>query len=68
MTEALEKLYTPQDLAELWKFDQSTVRRMFIDEPGVLKFGRDKRRDGKRNYVTLRIPLSVAIRVFSAKT
>lgn len=33
----LEPLLTPQELAELWKFDESTIRRMFQDEPGVLK-------------------------------
>jgi hypothetical protein len=60
---ALEKHYTPQELAELWKFDQSTIRRMFIDEPGVLVLGKERRRDGRRDYVTLRIPESVMQRV-----
>jgi hypothetical protein len=63
-----EKHYTPQELAELWKFDESTVRRMFIDEPGVLVFGKEKRRDGKRDYTTLRIPESVARRVHERRT
>jgi hypothetical protein len=65
---ALEKHYTPQELAELWKFDESTIRRIFIDEPGVLIYGKEKRRDGRRNYVTLRIPASVACRVHERRT
>jgi hypothetical protein len=63
-----EKHYTPQELAELWRFDESTVRRMFIDEPGVLVYGKEKRRDGRRAYVTLRIPASVARRVYERRT
>jgi hypothetical protein len=62
-----EKHYTPQELAELWRFDESTVRRMFIDEPGVLVYGKEKRRDGRRDYVTLRIPASVAQRVYERR-
>jgi hypothetical protein len=60
---AFERHFTPQEIAELWKLDESTVRRMFIDEPGVLVYGKEKRRDGRRDYVTLRIPASVAQRV-----
>lgn len=56
---ALERHYAPQELAELWGLDASTVRRIFQDEPGVLKIGRTGRRDGKRGYLTLRIPQSV---------
>lgn len=67
MSEELEELYTPQDLAELWKFDESTVRRMFQDEPGVLKFGKGNPRSGKKVYVTLRIPKSVVQRVYSKR-
>jgi hypothetical protein len=64
---ALERHYTPQELADLWGFDQTTIRRMFIDEPGVLKEGRRARRDGKRSYVSLRIPASIAQRVHERK-
>jgi len=60
----MEPLYTPQELAQLWKLDESTVRKTFRDEPGVLKFGKSERRDGKRDYVTLRIPQSVVDRVY----
>ena len=65
---AFEHHYTPQDLAELWKFDESTIRRMFIDEPGVLKYGNSYRRSGRREYFTLRIPESVARRVYARRS
>lgn len=64
---AFEHHFTPRELAELWKFDESTIRRMFIDEPGVLIYGKERRRDGRRDYVTLRIPQSVARRVYERR-
>jgi hypothetical protein len=67
-SDPFERHYTPQQLAELWGFEQTTIRRMFIDEPGVLKEGKQTRRDGKRPYVSLRIPASVAQRVYERKT
>ena len=63
-----EYLYTPVELATLLSLDPSTVRRMFLDEPGVIKLGREDRRDGKREYVTLRIPASVVQRVLHEKS
>jgi hypothetical protein len=64
---ALEPHYTPAELGALWGFDQTTIRRMFVDEPGVLKIGKQARRDGKRSYVSVRIPASVAQRVHDRK-
>jgi hypothetical protein len=58
-----ERHFTPKELAELWRLDESTVRRMFQDEPGVLKIGNTGRRN-KRDYVTLRIPASTAARFY----
>ncbi|HEY7387058.1 MAG TPA: hypothetical protein VH640_01010 [Bryobacteraceae bacterium] len=58
-----ERHFTPKELAQLWRLDESTVRRMFQDEPGVLKIGRTGRRN-KRDYVTLRIPASTAARFY----
>jgi len=63
-----ERHYTPQELAELWRLDRSTIRRIFQDEPGVLIYGKEKRCDGRRDYVTLRIPESVARRVYERRT
>jgi hypothetical protein len=59
-----EKHFTVKELASLWILDESTIRRMFQDVTGVFKVGHIGRRDGKRDYVTLRIPASVALRVY----
>ena len=64
----LEAHYTVQEISKEWKVDAETVRNVFIDEPGVLEFGRNNRRDGKRNYVILRIPASVLQRVYERRT
>lgn len=55
-----EKHYTPAELAEIWGVDPETIRNVFRNEPGVLKLGNS---GGKRAYITLRIPESVAERV-----
>ena len=67
-SDPFERHYTPQELGALWAFDANTIRRMFIDEPGVLKEGHQMRRNGKRAYVSLRIPASVAQRVYERRT
>lgn len=59
---SLEPHYSVQMLAELWRLDNATVRRIFETAPGVLRLGDDKRGNGKRGYFTLRIPASVAER------
>lgn len=59
-----ERHYTVKEIAEQWGLGTSTVRRLFIDEPGVLRLGHLGRRT-KRDYVSLRIPASVAARVRS---
>ena len=58
-----EHHFTPKELAAIWNLDETTVRRLVQDEPGVLKLGKAKRRDGKRDYISLRVPRSVAMRV-----
>jgi hypothetical protein len=58
ITSALERCLTPQEIAEAWQVDVNTVRRIFVDLLGVLKLSFPRR--GKRNYLTLRIPASVA--------
>jgi len=57
---SLEPHYSVQVLAELWRLDESTIRRIFEAVPGVLRLGNEKRRSGKREYFTLRIPASIA--------
>jgi hypothetical protein len=55
---------TPSELAARWNIDVDTIRDWFRDEPGVLKAGRDND-PRRRPYVTLRIPESVAQRVYA---
>ena len=63
---AFERHYKPRELAKLWGFDESTVRRLFQDQVGVLKIGSPDH--GKRAYVSLRIPASVAERVYRERS
>lgn len=65
---AFERHFTPKQLAELWLLHESTIRRLFLDEPGVLKYGNSYSRSGRREYITLRIPESVARRVYVRKS
>jgi len=60
-------VYTPTELAEHWKLSEQTIRRLFQDEPGVLKIGETNPR-AKRAYITLRIPGAVVERIFRERT
>ena len=64
----LERHLTPKEVAEYWALDETTIRRIFYDEPGVLKIGKANRRDGKRDYISLRIPESVVQRVHNRRS
>lgn len=59
--------YTPGFYAELWGLDVSTVVRWFRDMEGVLKLSKPSR-NGKRSRVELRIPYSLARRVYLERT
>ncbi len=59
---AIERHYTPSEIAELWHFNAETVRRLFQCEPGVLVL-EARIKKGKRAYKTIRIPHSVLERV-----
>ena len=61
--EILERHFTVQALAEQWALSTDAIRDLFEDEPGVLRLG-DRKSGRKRRYVTLRIPESVAARVY----
>ena len=63
----LERHFSSKELGEAWGISDTKVRRLFKDEPGVVKIGEPSRRLGrklKRSYFTMRIPESVAIRVY----
>jgi len=59
----LERCFSPEQLAKLWVLSTDTVRRIFEHESGVLVIEKP-RIYGKRHYRTLRIPESVAERVY----
>jgi hypothetical protein len=59
-----ERHYSPGELGELWNLSADTVRRMFEREPGVLVFENPVRSSSRRSR-TLRIPASVAERVYT---
>ena len=58
-----EHHYRVKELAALWNLSPAAVRRLFRDEPGVLRYGRPKK-GHQRDYASLRIPASVAERVY----
>lgn len=62
-----ERHFTVRTLSELWGWSEDTVQRTFEDEPGVLKSGNDGC-GGKRRKVMLRIPESIAARVYQKLT
>lgn len=59
--------YSPKFYAELWGVSESSIVRWFRDEPGVLKGG-NPGKSGSRTRVELRIPLSVALRIYAERT
>ena len=63
---AFERHFSPQELAKVWALNSRTIRDIFRDEPGVLKIGQEGRRS-KRDHITLRIPESVAQRVYERR-
>jgi len=62
-TPAVERHFSPAEIAELWKLSTDCVRKIFENEPGVLILGNAAPRRGKRSYTTLRIPETVLDRV-----
>jgi hypothetical protein len=59
---AFEKHYFVKDIAELWGFSNDVVRRIFENEPGVIRVGRPEGLH-RRKYFSIRVPESVMRRV-----
>jgi hypothetical protein len=59
--------YSPQVYAELWGISVSTVLRWFQDLDGVLRINLPTKK-GKRTRTELRIPFSLAMRVYRQHT
>lgn len=60
---AFERHFSVRELAALWGLSERTIRRVFASEPGVVSLERNETRS-KRVYKTVRIPESVAQRVY----
>jgi len=58
-----EKHFKPGQLANLWGFHPDKIRAWFKDQPGVLVEDRPEKLH-KRAYKSVRIPASVAARVY----
>jgi beta-N-acetylglucosaminidase len=58
-----ERNFTFSELAATWGLSVETIRRLFADEPGVLKMPTNSAPTGRRRYHTLRIPSTAAIRL-----
>jgi len=58
-----ERHYTVDEIAEWWHLDVESVRRMFKEEEGVLRFGNAVTTPRKRAHTTIRIPRCVLERV-----
>jgi len=61
-----ENCLTVAEVAERLKVNEETVRRLFLNEPGVIVICFPRR--GKRVYRTLRIPECVFLRVLTRFT
>jgi hypothetical protein len=66
-TAMLERHFTPQELADPWGFSERFVRELFRNEEGVIIIDRPEQMH-KRGYATMRIPESVASRVYARLT
>lgn len=63
--DGLEPSYAPQQLAAEHQLSVKTILRLFAGEPGVLMFRANVAKEDKtRPRYTMRIPHSVAARVF----
>jgi len=58
-----EQHYSPAELAALWGFSTTTIRRLIADEPDVLRLQGMGATSGKRPYTTYSVPASVASRL-----
>jgi hypothetical protein len=60
-----EKHYSVAEVAELWSLSDTTVTRLFRDQPGVVRLSCPTllKTRKRRSRVTLRIPESVIQRV-----
>ena len=63
----LEQHYTIGKLSKMWGFSAHTIRAWFEDEPGCLMIHHPEKMH-KRGYTSIRVPHSVAERVYQRHT
>ena len=51
----------------MWNYSENTIRRLFRNEPGVLKIGNPETRF-RRKYFKLSIPESLLMRIHQQKS
>ena len=56
-----ERHFTIAEIATRWRISREKARRLFLDEPGVIRFHGSE--TNTREYNTYRVPESVARRV-----
>ena len=61
-----ERHFSVSELAAAWNLSQDTIRPLFVEEPGILNLCKPSRL--KRIYRPIRIPASVAARVYRRLT
>ena len=66
MVEQTERHFTVEEIARNRNLSPDLIRKLFVDEPGVIVISKAKRY--KRIYRVLRIPQSVERRVFARIT
>jgi hypothetical protein len=62
-----ERHYTIRELSKLWHLSYEATRRLFVDEPGVLRVG-GRLRKNRRGYQSMRVPASIARKVYRRVT
>ena len=65
---AFGRHFTAAELGEIWKLDESTIRRIFQDEPGVLKIGNAAAATASAITSLYAYPESVALRVYQERS
>lgn len=71
MEQATERHYTTREVAELWALSEYTVRKLFEDDPDVLKISMPRLLPNHRKTkprVSLRIPASAVERVHAQQS
>lgn len=58
-----ERHFTVPELAEMWNLSREFVRQVVQGEPGVTEWVRQQ--PGRRRYRVLRVPMSVAERLYN---